>query len=155
MDLILILFQSNLMGFIIVFLVTSILLMFVAVGMKKTFNSSFFQLSIGISLCVVVVTWVLPIPQGLQNTLKMYLYQFQENEFESNGMLNIILIRCMDNGGYLRGIDYKNVMETYDRDISNHLEKNHSFTLSIKHNYKTDESICDFAIKYNDARNKR
>lgn len=151
-------YSPNLFSILILFSFTYVLVLLVLLLLKKDFSS---QLGIGLPIPLTLVFYlailVAPIPPKLQNDLKIYLSQLKVNNVETNGMLNTILYSCDKNNGFIRGVDYQNIIERYSEDIDDHLRKKGTFSISLPDRALkfTNESICDSAIEYNRIKNNQ
>lgn len=111
-------------------------------------------LSIPLAFIIYIIILALPLPPPLQKSLKQMLIQQSYNKVESNGLLNSILLPCIDNKGFIRGNDYRRAIEGYNNDLSNFktvfspLNQN---SFSIDPNLK----LCDFTLKFNEIKHER
>lgn len=156
-------YSPNLFVFICVFVFIYLLVALLVMTAKILFsaNKRFHTINIlNITFPIVFIFYMViltaPIPNKLQNNLKLSLAQLKENNVESNGMINWIIYSCDKNNGFVRGVDYKTIMEQFSGDIDDHIRKNTSFTISLPDHALaiTQEPICEYAIDYNRNKNK-
>ncbi|MFX2151919.1 hypothetical protein [Acinetobacter baumannii] len=104
-----------------------------------------------------------PIPGILQDNVKNLLLQQAKDGVGSNGFVNSIVMPCANEGigfrsfdkpGYVRGYDYGNALESYNRDLKNHVDKTEAFKVrpNDKLNIDKNLSLCEFAIEFNNLK---
>lgn len=153
---------STLVLFLLMYILGSISLLLFKVPVKSVFSLAF-SLAFPLTLVGYLSMNAAPIPGILQDNVKNLLLQQAKDGVGSNGFVNSIVMPCANEGigfrsldkpGYVRGYDYGNALESYNRDLKNHLDKTEAFKVrpNGKLNIDKNLSLCEFAIEFNNLK---
>ena len=153
---------STLVLFLLMYILGSIALILFKIPVNSLFSLAF-SLAFPLTLVGYLTLNTAPIPGILQDNVKNLLLQQAKDGVGSNGFVNSIVMPCANEGigfrsldkpGYVWGYDYGNALESYDRDLKNHLDKTEVFKVKPKDNLHIDKnlSLCQFATEFNNLK---
>ncbi|ENW02962.1 hypothetical protein [Acinetobacter beijerinckii] len=144
-------YESSLYSTFVLFLLMLLLTSLVLLLLKKPLNFAF-SFALPLTLISYLSMNAAPIPWILQDNVKHLLLQQAKDGVGSNAFVNSIVFPCSHTpSGFVRGYDYGNALESYDRDLKNHLDKTEVFKVLPKDNLNIDKALglCEFAIQFN------
>lgn len=146
-------FYSTVVLFVIMCLLGFNFLLLIKMPLNSALSSAF-SLSFPLTLIGYLSINFAPIPNLLQNNVKNLLIQQAREGVGSNAFVNSIVIPCQDKAGYVRGYNYGQALESYTRDLKNHLDKTEAFKVrpNDKLNIDKNLSLCEFAKAFNNVK---
>lgn len=115
-------------------------------------NSAIFPLGFIIYFTILF----LPLPSTLDKQIIKMLDQLELNQVDSNGTINSVLMPCINKDmNAVRGFQYDDVMDAFQRDMDSHLEESSSYSGGHSKNMFTSDDLCKAAWHYNDIKLKR
>lgn len=125
---------------------------------SKILKESYGGFAIPLTFFIWLIFLFSPLPAPAQQALKKDLVFLKYNNIQTNAMINMIILSCDDalNGSYIKGYQYRDVKEAYERDVKNFLDSNKLFTHPLNSSkitndpiYAESKNICDAAWMYN------
>jgi hypothetical protein len=141
---------------LICILIAKILSDIISIIYLRKFKKPLKSLVIPLTAIVYFTLIFSPLPPAAENKFKEDLVFLKENKVKTNGMINRIINICDDDsqGNSIKGFQYEEIQNAYNRDLERHFEKDGVYVSPAKDAkldpiYKDSKDLCDAAWMLN------